>query len=559
MARTVQGIGVSAGIAVGPVHLIGELQRQSAVAGTPEEELQQLDAAISGSVAQLEELAAQLRAEEHEDEGGIMDAQALMLQDPGFLDIARQGIEAGSTASQAVRDTAEHFAAMFENLDDPYMAARAADVRDIAERLVGHLLGAEQPRLDRPSIVVAHDLSPSQTAALDRSLVLGFVTDAGSATSHTAILASALNIPAVVATGDITALVQHREEIALDGETGMVVIGPTEEDRAAYRQRTIRHREGRTRLAALRDLPALTLDGHRITLAANIGSPADLPTALEAGAEGVGLFRTEFLFAGRQQMPSEEEQVEAYRAVLGAMAPHLVVIRTLDVGGDKPLPYLPQPPEMNPFLGERGIRYTHAHPEILQSQIRALLRASAAGSLAMMFPMIGELDQVDEVMSLVNEVRDEVGGAAELGIMIEIPAAALIAQQLGRHVSFFSVGTNDLVQYGLAVDRTNDRVASLYRPLHPGILHLLEMTVEGAHAHGRWAGVCGEMAGDPLAIPLLVGMGFDELSMTPGRIGAAKEQIRSLRQETCSELALSALRCETADEVEALVRGLVDG
>jgi phosphotransferase system enzyme I (PtsI) len=337
------------------------------------------------------------------------------------------------------------------------------------------------------------------------------------------------------------------------------VVEPTGDEKQLYAERSHQLQRERDRLHTLRDEPAETRDGHRVTLAANIGSPADLLGALDVGAEGVGLFRTEFLFAGRESMPGEDEQVEAYRTVLERMAPHTVVVRTLDIGGDKPLPYLPQPPELNPFLGERGIRYTSAHPEILRSQLRALLRASSAGRLAIMFPMVSELEQIREGLSMLGQVRGEVGGTAEVGIMIEIPAAAAIAEQLARHVAFFSVGTNDLVQYGLAVDRTNDRIATLYHPLHPGILALLRMTADGAHAHGRWAGVCGELAGDLLAIPVLLGLGFDELSMTPSRIPAARERIRGLDLERCRALAQRALRCETAAEVEALVRRMDAG
>jgi phosphotransferase system enzyme I (PtsI) len=443
---------------------------------------------------------------------------------------------------------------MFEAMDDPYLAARGADVQDVADRLRRNLLGGDAPRLDHPSIVVAPDLTPSQTASLDRTRILGLATDAGSVTSHTAILARALGIPAVVGLGDLTGRVQTGDELGLDGESGAVVVQPTGEQKALLVTRAAALRQDRLRLESLRDLPAETVDGRRITLAANIGSPEDIDAALDVGAEGVGLFRTEFLFAGRPQAPTEDEQVTAYRAVLARMAPHFVVIRTLDIGGDKPLPYLPPESETNPILGQRGVRYTLAHDDVFRTQLRALLRASGAGNLGIMLPMVGAPDQIETVREMLSELQAEVGGAAQLGIMVEVPAAALLAGTLARRAAFFSVGTNDLVQYTLAVDRTNEQVGALYQPLHPAVLRLLHMTVEGAHVAGKWAGVCGEMAGDSLAVPLLVGLGFDELSMTPARVPAVKEMIRELSAGACRDLVNRALQCESAGEVERLVR-----
>lgn len=555
MAEAFQGIGVSPGTATGPAYVLPDTTVQAATAASPAQEREALDRAMSAGAAQLEEIAAKLRAEGREPEAGIMDAQALMIQDPSFLNLARQEIEAGRSAVEATQGAAAHFKRLFEGLDDPYLAARAADVQDIADRICRNLLPElELPPLERPSILVARDLTPSQTASLDRHLVLGFATDAGSPTSHTAILARALDIPAVVALGDLTSRVRNGQDLALDGESGTVVLDPAPEESARYARRAREQAERHEGLRRLRDEPAETRDGYRLTLAANIGSPDDLGAALDAGAEGVGLFRTEFLFAERAAMPSEEEQVAAYRAVLEGMADHTVVIRTLDVGGDKPLPYLPQPPEANPFLGLRGVRYTLAHPELFRAQLRALLRASGYGRLAIMFPMVSEQAQIERARSLVLEAQAEVGGEAEVGIMVEVPAAALIAGRLAESVAFMSVGTNDLVQYTLAVDRVNERVASLYHPLHPAVLRLLERTVSGAHRQGRWAGICGEMAGDLPAIPILLGLGYDELSMTPSRIPAAKERIRSLERAACEQLAARALECATAEEVERLVR-----
>jgi phosphotransferase system enzyme I (PtsI) len=508
---------------------------------------------VAESASQLHELAERLRTDGHADEAEIMEAQAVMAADPSFLTSVHARISAGVPASLAVAQAADQFRAMFEGLDDAYLAARAADVQDVADRISRNIVGEGIPTLMRPSIVVASDLTPSQTASLDRSLLLGLATDRGSTTSHTAILARALGIPAVVGLGHLSTEVEDDVEVGLDGGTGVVVLRPTEAERATLAGIAVQVREEYSRLEALRDLPAETADGRRVTLAANIGSPSDLPAAIDAGAEGVGLFRTEFLFAERREAPTEDEQVAAYSTVLQRMAPHTVVIRTLDVGGDKPLPYLSQAAELNPFLGLRGVRYTLAYTDLFRTQLRALMRASKSGRLAVMVPMVATAGEVKAVQAMLREVQQEVGGDSDLGIMIEVPGAAVLAATFARQVAFLSVGTNDLVQYTLAVDRTNEHVASLYQPLHPAILRLLKVTVDGAHAAGKWAGVCGEMAGDPVAIPLLVGLGFDELSMTPGWIPPAKDRIRAVEFSACRRIVERALECETAEEVARLV------
>lgn len=559
VSRRFEGEGVSPGTAVGPAFVIRDQAPREAAFRGRHEEILSVDTAVAETVAQLKRLSARLRSEDHGDEAGIMDAQALMAADPSFLSSVHERIVGGVPALQAVPEAAAQFRAMFEGLDDPYLAARATDVQDVADRISRNIVGASSPLPDRPSIVVASELTPSQTASLDRSLLLGLVTDRGSTTSHTAILARALGLPAVVGLGDLSTTLEDGVEIGLDGESGLVIVQPSEAERGVLEKTSGRLREERARLDSLRCLPAETVDGRRVTLAANIGSPDDLPAAIEAGAEGVGLFRTEFLFAGRSEAPSEDEQVAVYRAVLERMAPHAVIIRTLDVGGDKPLSYLPQPEELNPFLGVRGVRYTLSHTDVFRTQLRALMRASSAGRLAIMVPMVVMADEIRAVQALLQEVQGEVGGEADLGIMVEVPGAAVLAAALARHVAFLSAGTNDLVQYTLAVDRTNEHVAPLYLPLHPAILRLLKTTADGAHTAGRWAGVCGEMAGDSLAIPLLVGMGFDELSMTPGRIPAAKNRIRMLEMDKCRNLVDQALECETAEEVAELVRAETPG
>jgi len=554
MDARLQGIGVSPGLAVGPARLLGSAMTSVGTNTSPGDDQQSVDQAVHRSVQQLEAIAQKLREQNSSAEAGILDAQALMAQDPGLLEAITNRIRGGDAAVDAVGHAIAHYQAMFEGLDDPYMRARAADVADVGDRLLRNLQApAKQDRVRQPSILVARDLSPSETASLDRAMTLAFVTDSGSPTSHTAILARSLGIPAVVGLRSVTEHVQDGDVLAVDGEAGLVVLNPPADVRRQFSERGEALRVRRERLGAYKRGPTATRDGRRITLAANIGSPDDLEGALEAGAEGVGLMRTEFLFAERENLPGEDEQVAAYRAVLEAMPDHTVVIRTLDVGGDKPLAYLPQEQEMNPFLGVRGLRFTDAYPEVFESQLRALLRASVHGRLAIMFPMATDVAQLRAARSTLERVQQQVGGTAAAGIMIEVPAAALTAGGLAHHADFFSVGTNDLVQYTLAVDRTNERVAHLYQPLHPAVLRLMRETVEGARAHGRWAGVCGEMAGDLEAIPLLVGLGFNELSMTANRIPEARERISQIDYQKCAGLAQQALLCGASQEVIDLV------
>lgn len=545
---------MSPGLALEPALVFVPVKAGAPSSARPEEERLAFERAVAEAIEQVGQIAVRLREEGGEEDAGILEAQALMLQDPTFHNAVVERVTSGLPAARAVQDTASDLEALFEALDDPYLAARAADVQDIADRVCRNLTGRQEIIATHPCVLVAHDLAPSQTATLDRQLVRGFVLEVGGPTSHTAILARSLGIPAVVGVGPITSRVRSGDTIAMDGQAGLVILQPGDAERTSFQARTRNSETTRQRRPPVRDLPAETRDGRRVILAANIGSLEDLPLAHESGAEGVGLFRTEFLFAGRSAVPTEEEQVEVYAAVLEAMTGHTVVIRTLDIGGDKPLPYLPMPKEDNPFLGMRGIRHALAQPDLFRSQLRALLRASPQGRLAIMFPMISGLEEVRTGRELVRTVQQEVGGSAEVGVMIEVPSAALLAEALAERVEFASVGSNDLVQYTLAVDRMNERVARLYQPLHPAVLRLLASTVEGMHRHGRWAGICGEMAGDELAVPLLLGLGFDELSVAPGRISAVKEQIRALTASACERLVRQALTCSSVDEIEELVR-----
>ncbi|HEX8919660.1 MAG TPA: phosphoenolpyruvate--protein phosphotransferase [Chloroflexota bacterium] len=554
MASPLQGIGVSPGVVIGPAHVIRELEHVSRQSGTPEQELAAFDIATEQAAAELESLASRLRAENHEAEAGILDAQALMARDPSLADLVRDQIRKGASAERAIDAAASHYRDTLLSLGDDYLAARAEDVTDVAQHMQ-RALGTEtpQPEIRRLSVVVAHNLTPSQTASFDRELLLGLATQTGGPTSHTAILARTLGIPAVVGLGPAAGEIRSGQEVALDGDTGEIALDLDSDERSRWLERARAYEREKRRLTAFRDLPAETTDGRRITMAANIGSPAEVDAALENGAEGVGLFRTEFLFAERDHMPSEDEQVEAYRSVLEAFR-HTVVIRTLDVGADKPLPYIESPDEENPFLGERGIRYSLRHPDLFRVQLRALQRASTAGKLAVMFPMVSEVEQIKTARQMLEDIREEVGGSAQIGIMVEVPAAALAASRLAPLVDFFSVGSNDLTQYTLAVDRVNERIASLYRPLHPSVLRLISVASEAAHAHGKWIGICGEMAGDPLAIPLLIGLGIDELSMAPSRLPVAKERVRGLTFDACREAAQLSLDYATAADVEELLR-----
>jgi phosphotransferase system enzyme I (PtsI) len=447
-------------------------------------------------------------------------------------------------------------------------------MRDVATRVLRHLLGLQEESdlrtLKEPCLIIAHDLAPSTTARLDTKKVLGFATEVGSRTSHTAILARKLGIPAVVGLGDITRRVHTGEHAMLDGYGGVLTVNPTDQTLFEYGQLKRRHVQLEERLHDLRDQPAVTLDGTRLTLSANIEDAADVPAVRDSGAEGVGLFRSEFLFLNRRGLPSEEEQFAAYREVAAALQPAPVVIRTLDLGGDKVMHPQHGSTELNPFLGWRAIRVCLSEQEMFRKQLRAILRASAHGNIKLMYPMISNLEELVAANAILDECRAELGrenvpfnADMEVGAMIEIPSAALIADSLARHVDFFSVGTNDLAQYTLAVDRLNERVAHLYHPSHPAIVRLIHTTVEAGHRHGCWVGVCGETAGEPAMIPLLLGLGVDELSATPTAVPRAKFLLRRLRFAEARTLAEFALHCESAAEIlgrsESLARASAPG
>ena len=562
-----RGIPASRGIAIGPAFHFrqSKLEFERCTVEDAAAEWARFEAALEVAGQQLGEVYATAKAESGTEEAAIFQAHALMLDDPELLDAVRTAIEEQHVnAETALADTTEMYAQMLEALDDQYLSARAVDVRDVATRVLRILLNAsESPTagLTTPSIILAQDLTPSDTVLLDKSLVLGFCTAEGGATSHTAILARGLGLPAVVGIGPSVRGVRDGTTLVLDGGEGVVLIEPDERTVATYEKQQATAATAVAQARSRAHEPAVTRDGHRVEVAANIGNVEGAQEALEAGAEGVGLLRTEFLYLERSHLPDEEEQYHAYRAIADAFGHRPVILRTLDIGGDKELPYLNLPQEMNPFLGVRAIRLCLAQPDLFKPQLRAALRAGADRNLRIMFPMVATVDEVKKARALLDKCRTQLlaeGQPAseemEVGIMVEIPTAALLAELLAAEVDFFSIGTNDLAQYTMAADRTNARVAHLATGFQPAVLRLVRDVIAAAHDQNKWVGLCGELAGEPLAIPILLGLGIDELSMNPPAIPQAKQVIRSLTMDEAREVAQAALRLSSPEAVQALVR-----
>jgi phosphoenolpyruvate-protein phosphotransferase len=512
-----------------------------------------LEAAIEQVKSRLALTTARLHAGGASAEAGILEAQALMLEDPALLEGSRELIMEGAAAEVAVAETMAPFAAMLRESPDPVFQARAADVDDVVEQIRRALHGlsdAPAPPLV-PSIVVARDLAPSQTAGLDRTLVVGFATEQGTATAHTAILARALGLPAVVGIPGLMDAVADGRAVLLDGDEGTLVVDPPADE--------IPHLDGPAALAVDAE-PAVTLDGRQVEVGSNAANLEDAQRAAAAGADGIGLLRSEFLFLGSEHLPTEEEQVAMLESVTAAMGSRPVILRTLDVGADKPLPSLPQPPEANPALGVRGLRLQLLRrPDLLRDQLRAALRVAANHPLRLMFPMVSTLDEVRQAKAILAEAAKDVVAAAgngprmPVGIMVEVPAAAIGADLLAREVDFFSLGTNDLTQYLFAADRTNPELGPLADSLHPAVLRMIDQVVKAAHRHRRWVGVCGEMASDLWAVPLLVGLGVDELSVHPPMVARIKATVRQLSAAGCAKVAAAALELEGGEAVRHLL------
>ncbi len=515
--------------------------------------------AASVAAAELERLASSLREGGHETEAEILNAQAMMAQDPELIDATEARIAAGTDAMTAILASGEEIAAVFAAMDDETLAARAADVRDVAQRIARHVAGLSAPRLERRSIVVAEDLAPSVTVELDRSFLAGIVLQGGSRTSHAAILARSLGIPAVVGVPEVMERVTGVGELAIDGDTGQVILDPGPDDRARLEAASRAGQAQRDADLEFRGRPLVTQDGHRVLLAANIGTPSEAAPAFAAGAEGIGLFRTEFAFAGRADAPSETEQSAAYRQVLDAAGVAPVTFRLADIGGDKPLAYVSIPPEANPFLGVRAIRLAAGFPGLFADQLRAILRASEATGrpASIMAPMVADAGDVELVLELIAAARRDIPGAPapRTGIMVEIPSAVLLADELAARVDFMSIGTNDLTQYLLAADRTNAALSGRQDALHPAVLRAVRHVVDGAR---RGAGtcevaVCGELAGDPVGAQLLIGLGVDELSMAPGSFNAVKRAVGGRSLLELREGAERAMTLSSARDVRAMM------
>ncbi len=569
MTLNIKGIAASSGIAIAKAFRLEnpDLTIEKKSIADTSAEIARLDAALAKSKAELEAIKDRAFAELGADKAAIFEAHLLVLNDPELVNPVKDKIQNENVNAEAAMDeVATMFVNLFESMDNEYMKERAADIRDVTKRVLAHLLGvsfANPSTISEEVIIIAEDLTPSDTAQLNRKYAKGFTTDIGGRTSHSAIMARSMEIPAVVGTKEVTAKIQNGDIVIVDGLDGNVIINPSEDVLREYEEKKAQFEAQKAEWAKLKNEATVTEDGHHVELVANIGTPNDVQGVLDNGGEGVGLYRTEFLYMGRDNLPTEEEQFEAYKIVLERMEGKPVVVRTLDIGGDKELPYLHLPKEMNPFLGYRAIRLCLEEQDIFRTQLRALLRASVYGNLKIMFPMIATLNEFRQAKAILLEEKDklvasgvQVSDSIEVGMMVEIPSSAVLADQFAKEVDFFSIGTNDLIQYTMAADRMNEQVSYLYQPYNPAILRLVKMVIDAAHKEGKWAGMCGEMGGDPLAIPLLIGLGLDEFSMSATSVLPARTQIRKLSKAKMEELAQKALNMSTAEEVVELVQSI---
>ncbi|STY75954.1 phosphoenolpyruvate--protein phosphotransferase [Macrococcoides caseolyticum] len=563
---TLKGIGASDGIAIAKAYLLVEpdLSFNNEKVADVDAEVEKFKAAVNQSKVELTQIRNNAEIALGPDKAAIFDAHLLVLEDPELINPIEDNIRNNQmNAAASLSEVSTNFITIFESMDNEYMKERAADIKDVSKRVLSHILGVSLPNptmIDEPVVIIAEDLTPSDTAQLNKQFVQGFATNIGGRTSHSAIMSRSLEIPAVVGTKNITDAVQQGDFVIVDGIAGEVIINPDEQTVTGYKARQAAFLQEKEELKQLVNDKTVTKEGKHVELAANIGTPNDLEGVKNNGAEGIGLYRTEFLYMGRDAMPSEDEQFEAYKKVLSEMDGKRVVVRTLDIGGDKELPYLNLPKEMNPFLGYRAIRLCLDQQDIFRTQLRALLRASIHGKLSIMFPMIATINEFREAKAILEEekanlIADKVKVAddIELGIMVEIPSTAAMADIFAKEVDFFSIGTNDLIQYTMAADRMSERVSYLYQPYNPAILRLIKQVIDASHKEGKWTGMCGEMAGDSTAIPLLLGLGLDEFSMSATSILSARRQIKNLSQPEMAKVAEQALNCATQEEVVKLV------
>ena len=559
-----QGLGVSPGLARGYLFVLRPEEDTTPEHAVAEKdlpaEIARFESALLLTRAQILEMQAKIAEAIGAKDASIFDAHLLVVEDRTLIDEVLRTLERDRRNIEAIfQQVAGRYARLLEQMDDPYLRERALDVHDVTRRVLMNLVGKASPTLaeiNYPHILLAHSLTPSDTAQLNRQFVLGFATDAGSRTSHTAIMARSLGIPAIVGLHDVSTKLETGAEVLLDGYHGLLVLAPGEQTQREYEDLERRKERVEAGLVNLRETASTTADGHHLVLSANIELPEDIPLVKSSGAEGVGLYRTEFFYLNKSEFPDEEEQYANYRRVASDILPHPIIIRTLDLGGDKFIGNLNMPAELNPFLGCRAIRFCLEHPEVFKVQLRAILRASALGNVRLMYPMISGIEEVRQANALLAECKAELRAEGrefndrmEVGIMIEVPSAALCAPELAREVSFFSIGTNDLIQYSIAVDRVNERIAHLYEPTHPAILRLIKMVVDAAHDAGIWAGVCGEMASEATLTPLLLGLGVDELSAGAALVPRIKRAVQALEMTVCRQLAEEALGMSVPSEI----------
>ena len=569
MSQIIKGIAASDGIGIAKAHTLAEpdLSFEKKRINDPVAEYQRIEDAFEQSISELAAIKQNAKNRLSDEELEVFDAHIAILSDPEMKSQIKDEIESQHvSAEEAMTDVTTNFANVLAAMtDNKYMQERAADVKDVAKRALSHLLGKQLPdiaSISEPVVIIAKEITPSDTSQMDAKFVKGLATDLGGRTSHAAIMAWTLRIPAVVGAEDVTSTIKNGDMVIVDGLHGDIIVDPSQAQIDEYQAKADSFEKERAEWAKLVDAPSVSKDGQHFEIAANIGTPDDVADALKQGADGVGLFRSEFLYMSSDHLPTEDEQFEAYKKAVVGMQGKPVVVRTLDIGGDKPLNYLPLPEEMNPFLGYRAIRICLHRPDIFKTQLRALIRASEFGPVEIMFPMIATLAELRQAKAIYQECKDELqkdhpglGDNVKIGMMIEVPLAALYADQLAKEVDFFSIGTNDLIQYCFAADRGNDAVSYLYQPLNPAFLRLIKHVIDAAHANNTKAAMCGEMAGDQLAMPLLLGMGLDEYSMSASSILRTRSMMKDLDTKECAKWANDAINlCYTADEVEKMIR-----